>query len=775
MELKYEVEKVIAESDSLIQALESVAAMYNIPATNIVVNDQLNSIRVQGDTILAPDKKNPSANTQAIVCAIGAVLDNIGQRIDAKLDAFQNMQISQNTATANQREADPSKGEVVGRFFDSEGSEIVAYSTGLVDMSPTKASIEKVRELRASKQIPDIQDQVAQGPTGYFNDEDDISKGTETAGDPKMESFNIAEKICEDPSMIDLYDYFNGSASLGHDLLQEQGFEYVDKTQALIQEADESNDKGSVDTSKLKHMRFDNSHLMKAIDLFNEAFNKVHPEGSDFEHVQTSDIMKTEEWGRAIHEIENQFKVSLRIKWHKERETNCFTWIDDTKWRPKLVISKSKGFQLGGIDIYIGIAGHMLDQGVARKDRKNFGQSIMGIFLHEIFHNIAAMLRFYDYDFITSMSSTMMLAGATNSVKARRIIFSNFAKSINGIGGKKLNLFQRRKLVQHMMYISTVQDNAKSAAEVAAKLSGKECTAEDIENYIKRINTRIENTKKDLEKNKTVGRKILAGLLIVGGLLLRATIILYPIGSMMMNKGAYYTITPEEFKKYMKEYISHPDKEEFYCDMFAGIYNLPPAFLMGGNGITYGMLPNEADEDLLKRLSSAEKDLYQMMFATYPTDVERGYAAYKIAKTALKEKKALSPECKDYLEWIVKNYSKLEDAGLDENYNQATFNPKECEDLDEHIQRIIDKSSSVQVTESFVQEMRHMKDMTNQPSESVSSTQNARAKNLLENFQEKIKRATLTGPQKSKLTQEFWGLVCHNKFDEAQQIIDNIK
>ena len=147
MEIKREVEKVIAESDSLIQALESVAAMYNIPATNIVVNDQLNSIRVQGDTILAPDKKNPSANTQAIVCAIGAVLDNIGQRIDARLDAFQNMQISQNTATANQREADPSKGEVVGRFFDSEGSEIVAYSTGLVDMSPTKASIEKVREL----------------------------------------------------------------------------------------------------------------------------------------------------------------------------------------------------------------------------------------------------------------------------------------------------------------------------------------------------------------------------------------------------------------------------------------------------------------------------------------------------------------------------------------------------------------------------------------------------------------------------------------------------
>lgn len=700
MTIKQEVEKVIAESDSLIQALESVAAMYNIPATNIVVNDQLNSIRVQGDTILAPDKKNPSANTQAIVCAIGAVLDNIGQRIDSKLDAFQGSQISQNIAKANQREADPSKGEVVGRFFDSEGSEIVAYSTGLVDMSPTRASIEKVRELRASKQIPDIQDQISNGPTGYFNDEDDIAKGATPCCDPKVESFNIAEQIGEDPAMIDLYDYFGGSKTLGHDLLQEQGFEYVDATHALIQEADESEEK-SVDTSKLKHMRFDNSHLMKAVDLLNKAFNKVHPEGSDFDHVQTGDIMNTDEWKQAVHEIENQFKISLTIKWHKERQTNCFTWIDDSRWRPKLVISKSKGFQLGGMDISIGIAGNMFDLGVAQKDRKNFGQAILGIFLHEIFHNISAMLRFYDYDFITSMSSTMMLAGATQNVKARRIIFSNFAKSVNGISGKKLNLFQRKKLVRQMMYISTVQDDAKLAAEVKAKLAGKECTAEDIEEYINRINKKIDTTKKDFEKNRSLGRRIWGTILIIGGLLLCATIILYPIGSMIMDRGAYYTITPEDFKKYMKDYIDHPNKEEYYCDMFAGIYNLPPLFLMGGNSLTTGMRPNDMDEDLLKRLSAAEKEIYQMMFASYPTDAERGYAAYKIAKKALTEKKALSPECKDYLEWIVKHYSNLEDSGIKENYNQATFNPKECEDLDAHIQRIIDKSSSVQVTESY--------------------------------------------------------------------------
>lgn len=702
MTIKQEVEKVIAESDSLIQALESVAAMYNIPASNILVNDQLNSIRVQGDTILAPDKKNPSANTQAIVCAIGAVLDNIGQRIDAKLDAFQGSQISQNEAKANQREADPSKGEVVGRFFDSEGSEIVAYSTGLVDMSPTRASIEKVRELRASKQIPDIQDQVSNGPTGYFSDEDDIAKGATPCCDPKVESFNIAEQIGEDPVMIDLYDYFGGSKTLGHDLLQEQGFEYVDATHALIQEGDDDKaEKAPVNSKNLKHMRFDNSHLMKAVDLFNEAFNKVHPEGSEFAHVDTESIMGTSEWKEAVREIESQFKAKLTIKWFTNRDTNCFTWIDNSKWRPKLTISKSKGFQLGGMDIGIGIAGKMLDQGVAKKDRKNFGQTIMSVFLHEIFHNIAAMLRFYDYDFITSMSSTLMLAGATNSVKARRIIFSNYAKSITGVGGKKLNLFQRQKLVRQLLYISTVQDDAKRAAEVRKRLASGECTPEEVEELVKKMERYVDNSKREMEKNKTTGRKVLSGILIVGGIIASLTFILLPLGLAMIMQGYQYTITPEKFQSMLNEYTSHPNKEEYYCDMFAGIYNLPPVFLLGGDALTYGMKPNELDEDLLKRLSAVEKELYQMLFTTYPTDAERGYAAYKMASKALKEKKALSPECKDYLEWVVKNYSKLEDTGIAENYNQATFNPKECEDLDAHIQRIIDKSTSVQVTESY--------------------------------------------------------------------------
>ena len=64
---KEAVEAAINKSKTLVEALESVAAMYQIPSENIIVDDRVNSIRVTGDSIITPDRNNPSANTKAIV------------------------------------------------------------------------------------------------------------------------------------------------------------------------------------------------------------------------------------------------------------------------------------------------------------------------------------------------------------------------------------------------------------------------------------------------------------------------------------------------------------------------------------------------------------------------------------------------------------------------------------------------------------------------------------------------------------------------------------
>ena len=90
---KEAITKCISESEDLITALESIGAMYGIPASNILEDNSLDRINIVNDTIIAPNKKNTFANTQSIVCAVGAVLDYISQRINDKLEDYQSDKI----------------------------------------------------------------------------------------------------------------------------------------------------------------------------------------------------------------------------------------------------------------------------------------------------------------------------------------------------------------------------------------------------------------------------------------------------------------------------------------------------------------------------------------------------------------------------------------------------------------------------------------------------------------------------------------------------------
>jgi hypothetical protein len=94
------------------------------------------------------------------------------------------------------------------------------------------------------------------------------------------------------------------------------------------------------------------------------------------------------------------------------------------------------------------------------------------------------------------------------------------------------------------------------------------------------------------------------------------------------------------------------------------------------------------------------KKLYEFMMSTYPTPNERNYAAYQIAKTILSGQEKISDESRKYCEWIVNNYSNLEKTNIASNYNDKTFDPKEAEDLDKHVQNII-LNNGIAVTESF--------------------------------------------------------------------------
>ena len=130
---KNHIEKTINESKDLITALEAVGAMYGIPASHILQDDSQQSIKVVNDTIIAPNRNNPNANTQSIVCAIGSVLDYISQRIDDKLDTFQIDAIDKDKLDTAKATSDPNKGEVIKRVETDEGDEIIVYDSGIID------------------------------------------------------------------------------------------------------------------------------------------------------------------------------------------------------------------------------------------------------------------------------------------------------------------------------------------------------------------------------------------------------------------------------------------------------------------------------------------------------------------------------------------------------------------------------------------------------------------------------------------------------------------
>lgn len=697
---KESVEKAIKNSDSLITALEAVAAMYQIPAENIVVDDRANSIQVQGDTILAPDRPNPSANTKAIVCAIGAVLDNISQRVNEKLDNYQADQIEKNKLNASQKTPDPSKGEVISRHFDSDGNEIIVYSSGLVDMENTPAANAKVAELRSQKLIPDYVSEPSK-PKSYFTDEDDIMNNLPTASDSKIDlekaTHDISANIHECAFHVDLFDKHHGSTCMGYEEMQSLGFDYVDKTHTMIQEA--AKQPKAAKAEDLRYMKFDNKNIFRAVKLINEARSEIETRDFDFK-----ELIRKPKFQSAIKLIESQFDCHLAVRFFDVRDkngrkvTDGYTPTYNDVPQP-VSISKAKGFQLHGLPIDVILAGDIVKINPAQNDREMYGQAIMSIILHEIWHNISAAIRKETDGYIAVMASAVMLASSTDNIKSRRAVLTNAINAITATGQQKIGRFVKRKLVKQLMSIAATKYNENAIDELKREVekAGPE-DLEHLDRYMERLQSyvsQLNEKKKYSEKARNNGSKSKAMFII--GIVLTCTGILAPIGLILCIGALIKSNDGGEYAKQVEAYLNRTNKEEYYADLFAGMYNLPQAFAVGGLGSK--LTPNQVDVDRLNRLAKLERELGTLVMDPHPSATERSYAGMKIAKALLESKEKLDPSVKKYCEWIVENYSSLEQTNVKEIFSDQLFDPKEAENLDDHLQKIA-TGGGVTVTES---------------------------------------------------------------------------
>lgn len=704
------VTKVIKESSDLVTALEAVGAMYGIPSENIIVDNSMKSIRVVGDNIIAPEIKNTIGNTKAIVCSIGSVLDYISQRIDDKLTNYQNERIITNKKESVRREANPAKGKVVGRYEDRNGDEIIVYDTGMIDSANTNEAHEKIDELRQDLKIPMYNPSALKVPPSYFSeDEDDIMSDIDpNTTDTDIDKVDLSVNIQESHLYMDLVSKFNNTRHLGYDLLTAQGFDFVKPTQIVMESA--SGKKKStkvINPEDIKYMKFDNSNILKAIEYFNKArAEQPHARKGKFKIDQ---FVNSPNYQKAIDCLNKQFNARINIRFVKTDESgnSLYTTIyRDIK--NNLSISKSKGFQLNGLPIDIMVINKAIDEEADPDDMSLFGQFVMSGLLHEIFHNIAAAIRSSSNEFLVGLSTTIAVASSLQTAKSRRIVISRYVDSINDIAGKKINRLARRKLVKELTVLTTIQHDESALSMFKDALNTGTDTEQEIDKLLEQYRHIVDVHKKRYKKPSKISKVLSVVVAGIGcvmttlGVLVSSTLGLASpigvfIGMIMIGTGvstACAKLSSNYYNDMMKQYKSSKHMEEYYCDLFAGMYSLPLTFLIGSPGHRK-FTPNQVDTEKLNELSKLEKQIFEYIFSKYPTTNERNYAALKIAKNMLSSGQDLDPSIEKYLQWIVDNYSSMADTDIEVDYNETTFDPKSADDLDQHLQSIINQGSIV--------------------------------------------------------------------------------
>lgn len=747
-----ECDKIVNESEDLIDALESVAKLYNIPEENIVCDDTLDTIKVQGDTIIAPSI-SAQGKTASIMKSIGAVLDYISQRIDDKVNDFQYGNIERGIIQDHiKNDANPAKGKVIARHIDPDGNEVLVYDSGLVDMANTYTAQQFVNELREAGAIPEIKTTDSVNPVksdfSYWTAEDDITAGVDTtshpggsdygasasnpdgpvatpnntdmpasydnnAADGKVanydgtEQVDLVQKLNESAVMLDLVSKYGDTRHLGYDLLTEQGFNFIKPIDFISESATSGGKKKTISPADIKHLKFDNKHIMSAIKYMNEC--RAEQDYATGKHFDLQRMVNNPKWNKAIKELEEQFDCHLVVRFIKEDQLpdsgGGFTQYFSTEAKAKCHISKSKGFQLNGLPIDIYIINSFLTT-YAPTDQKLFGQFVIGVFLHEIFHNISSVLRMYNTEFKTMLSSTMLMASMSKSAKVRRKLITNFVETANKVGFINKNLIERKAYIKQLLFLCSADKQIKNMKD--AKKLVEEGDSDKLDAYIAAAERVVKNRERELKGTGAAITYILCGAVeggIAGIALATGQVELaafaFICGLAVINIAAIDGAIRSKERQMVEERKSGKTKttEEHWADMFAAMYSLPVALLSYAPS---RMTAASMTDDQIKRLHQIELAQVNLFGDVHPPTMERMYASCKTAEQLLDSGVKLNPDVKKYLEWIVENYKRIgEVEDIETNYSKHTFDPKTAENLDLHIQNLINKSG-VALTEQAI-------------------------------------------------------------------------
>jgi hypothetical protein len=293
----------------------------------------------------------------------------------------------------------------------------------------------------------------------------------------------------------------------------------------------------------------------------------------------------------------------------------------------------------------------------------------------------------------------MTIADTLPSAKARRKLVTNFVNTLDNFNGIKLNAVSRRTIVKHLVTLSAISHDEKAINEYKKQLLSNP-TSEEISKTIQKLEKSVKKMRSYIYGVK---RYIPIAIVAIIGVVSAALGGGLPVLGFALGWagtwGAIDAVDQIISHKLIENYKrgDYKDLEEHWCDMFASMYNLPITFFIGHGKMAIS--PDDMSIDQIKKWNRLEKEATELTLGTYPTTLERCHSAVKYAKKTLDSGVQLDPSIKKYLEWIVETFSGTLELDIDTIYNKATFDPKTAEDLDLHIDHLINRGN-IQVTES---------------------------------------------------------------------------
>lgn len=476
---------------------------------------------------------------------------------------------------------------------------------------------------------------------------------------------------------------------------------------------------------ELDIFRFDNKHIIKAIRHFDKAYDELpslteHKKDYETGHdlfikrsyyTQVKNIFEStdSQFSKGLHELEQQFDCVITVQYDEERYTfgtgSLVQFIDKPR---TLTVSKTKGFQLDGANIVLVMSVQCLLD-LAPK-REVFGQFVVSTLLHEIFHNIAKMTNVRKKkvsDYIKPALSD------TSNTKNPVAVKSRMNRLIDDIK-KFLNLsnsdIETKQTLNRLYILSNIQNNPKALNEFKKDMDlniDKTKDEIDLDSYIERLKKINKKA-----KNKRVINNILKSSKI-------AIAFMIFLNSLYLKKHSYTIIDQNAFQKVSVkpmnvisnvaltgilvlsmgklalENLNHEGKlEEYYADLFAGMYQLPVHL-----NTYYRLLKlNKKYPDKVKKAVQLDTNWHKSYKDVHPADFDREKTSYIIAKQILDSKRHIKPEIKKYLKYIVDLHEGIIDINVDTKYSLKSIDPEKAKDIQQFMKDFV-AQTGIPVTE----------------------------------------------------------------------------